>query len=85
MPTQAVYRANITSYAAYSTDQLISYIQDWGTRESLVQTQTNENLVVRNCTCPTTLNDSFVDICSQLQVLETTQVLDFGILIRKKS
>ena len=86
-PTKAVYRANISSYTTYSTEELIRYIQDWGAREIVIQTQMNEDLVVINCVCPIMPNATitFDDICVPVQVLETTEVINSQQLILTNS
>ena len=80
-PTQAVYLANISSYTTYSTDQLIGYVKDWGTRSPAIQAQGNERMVVETCVCPIVPSGTFDVTCSLLQEVEATQVLNSFILI----
>ena len=83
MPTQAVYLASISSYTTYSTDQLIGYIKDWGAGGPVIQA--NEKMTVDNCVCPIVPSGTFDVICSLLQEVEPTEVLDYFILISTHS
>ena len=84
-PTQAVYLANISSYTTFTTDQLIGYINDWGAGDPVIQAQANERTVVDNCVCPIVPSGTFDVICSLLQEVEPTEVLDYFILISTHS
>lgn len=62
--TQIVYRANISSFGTYSTDQLVGYIEDWVTQGATLES--NGNLVVLNCTCPIPVNSTTDLTCPQV-------------------
>ena len=49
-PTQVVYRANISSFGRYSTDQLTSFIEDWVRGKPTVPSGNHQ--VTFNPSCP---------------------------------
>ena len=62
-PTITVYRANITSYGNYSSDQLLVYIEDWVKQGAIFTTEFF--VVTFDPNCPVRINDLNDPICTQ--------------------
>ena len=62
-PTVIVYRANITSYGNYSSNQLVGYIEDWVKQRATFTT--GFSVVTFDPNCPVRINDISDPVCTQ--------------------
>ena len=68
-PTQIVYRAKITSYGSYSSNQLLGYIEDWVKQGATFNTVSF--VVIFDPKCPVRINDISDPVCSQTRFVAT--------------
>ena len=71
-PAQIVYRANITSYGNYSTDQLVSYIEDWVRQGDTITS--GVVVVTLDPDCPVRINDISDPVCARPSTSSTSSV-----------
>ena len=62
MPTEFVYRATISGYSTYSTDQLLVFIQEWTSSQTAVLYGDNE--LTFDPKCPLNISSSNDRLCT---------------------
>ena len=72
-PTQIVYRASITSYRSYCSDQLVGYVEDWVKQGA---TFTSGGLTVTfDPNCPVRIDDISDPVCTGAAIPTSTSVV----------